>query len=241
MTRARIPLLIVLTLAAAGLKWRERPLREPAKGTSAVCGRFDFPSSGDPVDLESVVRRHPPLAGALISAPEYNEMREADRATGARAHAKTPSAAPEARVETALGCVARSNFPADRNWRSVCVVRKADPAQGWPRCLVIVVDVVAIGFGDFGQDLPLEPGDLVLTPPRGGRAADAVGLEGRSGAGGGWWYVGRGAPIVLPGRAWTGDFWSAVAKLAGPGGLPQDGATALAESERPATAVAAGD
>jgi protein involved in polysaccharide export with SLBB domain len=65
-------LILVALLASCGVGTHKRLLTTPADYNE----RFGFPSTGDPVDVNALVREYPELKGRVLTAPEYMEEYE---------------------------------------------------------------------------------------------------------------------------------------------------------------------
>jgi hypothetical protein len=71
-----------------------------------------------------------------------------------------------AEEESVIRFVQECGIRKSEDQRCILVLQRPDAARGRPRGRVIVVDMVAHGYGDWRQDFPLEPGDGVLMPPK---------------------------------------------------------------------------
>ena len=222
-----------------------------------------FPSTGDPVDLNDLIRRHPELDGIVMLAPTYNELLDREKAeltakglppipefrisagtaftltvAGESQLATTytvgphgyvdipligevlvlnrtihevkeeitsrlrryylspqvsvnPAAIPSAGFggvrlhsgsilvigtgavnvdyvgdETIMKTLGQGGFSGTSDWRQIRVMQRPNAARGRPRGRIIIVDVMAFAFGDFRQDFPMEPDDVVFVPTK---------------------------------------------------------------------------
>lgn len=66
----RILPLFLIALSACGIGTHKRILTRPDTYDKS----FSFPSTGDPVDINALVREYPELKGYVMSAPEYMEI-----------------------------------------------------------------------------------------------------------------------------------------------------------------------
>lgn len=68
--------------------------------------------------------------------------------------------------ETLMSVLSTAGFSGSSDWRQIRVMQRPNAARGRPRGRFIIADVVAFAYGDFNQDFPIEPEDVVFIPTK---------------------------------------------------------------------------